>query len=164
MTTPTIFLLMLLGLFVYPFVFYPPVLALLARMFPFKRGDKRPFPTEPVALVICALNEQNVIRQKIENSLVLDYPKDMLEIVVISDGSSDQTAAIVREYAGKGIRLIDQPVRRGKVTNLSEVVPSLAQNIIVFSDANVMYDPQAINNLVRRFEDPSVGACRGGSC
>src|SRR5271165_6907423 len=119
-----ILLPILVALFAYPFVLYPPVLAALARMFPFKR-DTRSIQCEPVALVICALNEQNVIRQKIENSLLIDYPKDKLEIVVISDGSSDKTAAILREYLAAGIRLIDQPVRRGKVKNLTEIVPTL---------------------------------------
>lgn len=160
MTTLTIFLLAILALFAYPFVLYPPVLALLARMFPYK-GRLQAFPNQPVALVICALNEQNVIRQKIENSLAINYPKDKLEIVVISDGSTDKTAAIVREYAAAGIRLIDQPVRRGKVKNLAEVVPTLAQDIVVLSDANVIYDPQAINNLVGRFGDASVGCVSG---
>jgi cellulose synthase/poly-beta-1,6-N-acetylglucosamine synthase-like glycosyltransferase len=156
----TMLLLALLILFAYPFVIYPPVLAMLARMFPYKRVTC-PIQIEPVALVICALNEQNVIRQKIENSLAIDYPKDKLEIVVISDGSTDKTAAIVREYVAQRIQLIDQPVRRGKVKNLTEVVPALEQNIVVFSDANVMYDPQAIKNLVRRFEDASVGCVSG---
>src|SRR5579862_854849 len=154
------FLLILLVLFAYPFVLYPPLLAMLARILEYK-GDSRPIQSEPVALVICALNEQNVIRQKIENSLALDYPKDKLQIVVISDGSTDKTASIVREYEGAGIRLIDQPVRRGKVKNLTEVVPSLKQDIVVFSDANVMYEPESIRNLMKRFEDASVGCVSG---
>jgi cellulose synthase/poly-beta-1,6-N-acetylglucosamine synthase-like glycosyltransferase len=155
-----ILLLVLLILFVYPFVFYAPILTVLARVFAHK-GGKRSNDVESVALVICALNEQNIIGQKISNSLALDYPRDKLEIVVISDGSTDGTASIAQQYRSAGIQLIDQPERRGKVKNLIEVVPTLKQDVVVFSDANVMYDPQAIKNLVKRFEDASVGCVSG---
>jgi len=153
-------LAILLVLFIYPFVLYPPLLAALAKLFPYKSG-KRSEDVESVALLICALNERSVIGQKIENSLTLDYPKDQLEIIVVNDGSTDGTGAVVQQFASRGIRLIDQPARRGKVKNLVEVIPSLKHDIVVLSDANVMYDPQAIRNLVNRFEDPSVGCVSG---
>jgi len=133
---------------------------LLARMFAHK-GSERSRDAESVALLICALNEENIIGQKIDNSLALDYPREKLEIIVISDGSTDATAAVAQRYRSAGIRLIDQPKRRGKVKNLIEVVPTLKQDIVVFSDANVMYDPPAIKNLMKRFEDQSVGCVSG---
>lgn len=153
-------LLILLILFVYPFLLYAPILMLLARMFAHK-GSERSRDAESVALLICALNEENIIGQKIDNSLALDYPREKLEIIVISDGSTDATAAVAQRYRSAGIRLIDQPKRRGKVKNLIEVVPTLKQDIVVFSDANVMYDPPAIKNLMKRFEDQSVGCVSG---
>src|SRR5579864_7906574 len=107
-------LLILLILFTYPFLFYGPILTVLARVFAYKPSE-RSNDIESVALVICALNEQNIIGQKINNSLALDYPRNKLEIVVISDGSTDGTAAIAQQYKSAGIRLIDQPERRGKV-------------------------------------------------
>ena len=70
-----------------------------------------------------AVGEQRIIRQKVENCLALRYPKDKLSIVVISDGSTDSTPAIVRQYTAAGIELIDQPVRRGKIANLNRVLP-----------------------------------------
>jgi biofilm PGA synthesis N-glycosyltransferase PgaC len=155
-----ILLVTLVLLFIYPFVLYPLLLAVLAKRFAYRevKGRKNP---ESVAMVICALNERNIIGQKMEDCLALDYPKDKLEIIVVSDGSTDGTAEIVGRYTSRGIRLIDQPARRGKVKNLIELIPTLTADVIVLSDANVMYDPQAIRNLVKRFEDPSVGCVSG---
>ncbi len=156
----TMLLAILLILFIYPFVLYPALLAVMAKLFAYK-GDKQSKDVRSVALVICALNERNIIGQKMENSLALDYPIGQLEIIVINDGSTDGTGAIVEQFALRGIRLIDQPARRGKVKNLVEIIPSLKQDIVVLSDANVMYDPQAIRKLVKRFEDSSVGCVSG---
>jgi len=153
-------LLILLILFAYPFLFYAPLLAVLSRLFAYRPGE-RSDEAASVALVICALNEERVIGQKIENSLALDYPREKLEIVVISDGSTDGTSQIAGRYRAAGVRLIDQPERRGKVKNLIEVVPALKQDIVVFSDANVLYDSRAIKNLVKRFNDASVGCVSG---
>src|SRR4051812_48947525 len=88
-------------LFIYPFVLYPLVLKLAARRWPAAKGrvGEERFPT--VALVICALNEEKIIRQKLENSLKLQYP-GALHIVVVSDGSTDRTSEIVREFESAG--------------------------------------------------------------
>jgi cellulose synthase/poly-beta-1,6-N-acetylglucosamine synthase-like glycosyltransferase len=149
-------------LFAYPFVFYPVILSALASGKPRRRApqdsDSEDLPQ--VAFVICALNEQQVIRQKILNSLDLDYPKNRINIVIVSDGSTDATASIAREFV-PAVELIEQPVRRGKVTNLNEVIASRTEPIVVLSDANVMYDPKAIQHLVPRFKDPSVGCVSG---
>ena len=112
------------------------------------------------ALVICALNEGRVIRKKLEDSLQLQYP-GRLRIVLISDGSTDDTAAIAREFAPRGVELIEREQRRGKVANLNEVVPSLDVEVVVLSDANVIYREDALLRLVARFADPAVGCCSG---
>ena len=114
-----------------------------------------------LALVICALNEEKIIRQKMENCLALRYPQEKLRIVVISDGSTDATAAIVREYQDKGIELIDQPRRRGKIANLNAVLPARTEDILALSDANVLYAPDALLHLAERFQDPTVGCVSG---
>jgi biofilm PGA synthesis N-glycosyltransferase PgaC len=158
LTIETALLILLVLLFVYPFVGYP----LLLRLQP-KRTREAPaadqFPT--VAIVICALNEARIIGEKVENSLALDYPKDKLLIVIVSDGSTDATAEIVGRYESGGVRLISQPVRRGKIANLNEVIPALEQQIVVLSDANVIYRRDAIRRLVSRFADQSVGCVSG---
>ena len=147
-------------IFAYPFVIYPAILLVLAR-------GRRPEPIEPVtdppnvALVICALNEQKIIRQKVENSLALRYPKEKLRLVFISDGSTDDTADIIREYEAAGVQLIEHRVRRGKIANLNETLAVRQEDILVLSDANVIYHPDALLYLVARFRDPSVGCVSG---
>jgi poly-beta-1,6-N-acetyl-D-glucosamine synthase len=157
----SLFLASLAVLFLYPFIIYPAVVALwAARMKPRKIPDSED-ALPPVSVVICALNEERVIRAKLENSLNLSYPREKLAIVVISDGSTDKTANIVREYSGQGVLLIEKSTRRGKITNLNEVILSRREDIIVLSDANVMYHHDALTHLVRRFRDPSVGCVSG---
>ena len=158
----TLTLTALILLFAYPFLIYPLLLALWAkRTLKAQRGSDGACEHPAVALVICALNEQRIIRAKIENSLALQYPREKLTIVVVSDGSADRTAEIVREYRDAGVVLLDRKVRRGKIANLNEVIPSRTEEIIVLSDANVLYHPDAIAHLVGRFTDPSVGCVSG---
>ncbi len=148
-------------LFAWPFAGYPALMLLLARL----RKPVAPPPDPPewpeLALIICALNEARVIGAKIENSLALDYPAGRLKIVAVNDGSTDETAAIIRRYAERGIEIVDRPQRRGKVTNLNEVIAARPEPFIVLSDANVMYHPLALKRLMRRFSDPQVGCVSG---
>jgi cellulose synthase/poly-beta-1,6-N-acetylglucosamine synthase-like glycosyltransferase len=116
-----------------------------------------------VSLIISAYNEEKVIGEKLQNSLALEYPRDRLEIVVVSDASSDRTDAIVEGYAPEGVRLQRMPTRGGKTAGLNAVVPIIQGEIIVFSDANAFYAPDAIQKLVRNFLDPSVGCVAGDS-
>lgn len=151
-------LVLALFLFAYPFALYPALLRVLParRRTPALAGDP-----PPLAFIICALNEEKVIRAKVENCLALDYPPGRLRTIVVSDGSTDATAAIVREYEGRGIQLIERPQRRGKVTNLNEVAQAVPEPFVAFSDANVMYHPQALRHLMGRFADPTVGCATG---
>ena len=157
----TLILASLILLFAYPFVLYPLALAIWARSRKAASDAGAEHDTPNVALVICALNEQRIIREKVENSLALEYPREKLSIVVVSDGSTDRTTAIVGEYRDAGVILLDQKVRRGKIANLNEVIPSRSEEIVVLSDANVLYHPEAVIRLVARFRDPSVGCVSG---
>jgi cellulose synthase/poly-beta-1,6-N-acetylglucosamine synthase-like glycosyltransferase len=155
-------LLFAILLFAYPFVLYPVLLRFLASRLPWPgRPPEANLAAPTVALVICALNEGRVIREKIENSLVLAYPPGRLRIIVISDGSTDNTAAIAREYQTQGIHLIERAERRGKIANLNDVIGSLSEEIIVLSDANVLYDTQALLRLLELFQDESIGCVSG---
>lgn len=153
-------LALLILLFAWPLVLFPALMRWLVKPEP-----PPPPPADgdlpPMTLIVCALNEERVIRAKMENCLKLDYPSGMLSIVVINDGSQDSTAAIVREYAGRGIQLIDHPRRRGKVTNLNEAAPAAATPLVAFSDANVLYEPKALRHLAARFRDPRTGGATG---
>lgn len=148
------------GVLLYAYAGYPLLLRLIVRL----RGAKqvrKGEATPRVTLVISAYNEAAVIRAKLENVLSLDYPADLLEVVVVSDASSDGTDDIVREYAGRGVRLERQPERRGKTAGLNSVVPHVLGEVVVFSDANAMYQPGALQMLVRNFADAEVGCVTG---
>jgi cellulose synthase/poly-beta-1,6-N-acetylglucosamine synthase-like glycosyltransferase len=117
-------------------------------------------PAPSVSLVVAAYNEASCIRQKLENSLALQYPADRFEVLIGSDGSSDGTDERVRECTDGRVRLSPAP-RAGKTTVLNRCIPSAQGEIIILSDANTMIEPQAIQALVRHFEDPDVGAVCG---
>jgi cellulose synthase/poly-beta-1,6-N-acetylglucosamine synthase-like glycosyltransferase len=137
---------------------YPLTLLLLA---PFRKSHLTGSGTPTVTLIISAFNEEAVIREKLENSLGLDYPAEALEILVISDGSEDGTDAVVASYADRGVVLCRQVPRRGKSAGLTQFVPKAKGEILVFSDANSMYEPDALRKLVRHFADPQVGFVSG---
>lgn len=148
------------GLLLYTYAGYPVLLWLIVRL----RGPRQVRHGEAlprVSFIISAYNEDGVIREKLENALAIDYPGDRLEIIVISDASSDGTDAIVLEYAARGVRLARQPERRGKTAGLNAVVPHVSGEIVVFSDANAMYARDALRMLVRNFADPEIGCVTG---
>ncbi len=119
-------------------------------------------PFEPlVTILIAAYNEQEVIGATLANKLALDYPANKLEIIVISDSSEDATDTVVRSYADRGVRLIRQEPRAGKTSALNLAVPQARGEIIVFSDANSIYAPDALRYLVSNFADPAVGYVTG---
>lgn len=148
-------------LFAFPFVIYPVLLAMVTarRQSQASPTDDNPQELPTMALVICALNEQSVIGSKMENCLALEYPQDKLRIIVISDGSTDRTAEIVRKYPR--VELIERKTRRGKIANLNDVLPTCTEDILALSDANVMYKSDALLQLASRFADPNVGCVSG---
>ena len=150
---------MSLTIILYVYAGYPLTLAMAVwRSRPTRRDDNF-FPT--VSFVIAAYNEEKVIREKLENSLALDYPRDRLEIVVASDGSTDATNDIVQDFAEHGVVLHEIVPRGGKTQALNRVIPKTQGAIIVLSDANTMYQSDAIRKLVRHFSDSAVGAVSG---
>ncbi|AGB39017.1 glycosyltransferase family 2 protein [Natronococcus occultus] len=144
---------------VHSYFLYPPALALLARLTPTPRTST-PDTLPSVALVVAAYNEEEIIAEKIENSLELDYPADRLSIIVFSDASSDRTDEIVRSYADEGVELVRIEGRVGKTECQNRVADAVDEEIIVFSDANSMYEPDAIRELVSSF-GPDVGCVVG---
>lgn len=104
-----------------------------------------------VTLVIAAYNEEEIIAQKISNSLELEYPADKLDIVVFSDGSTDRTDEIVCRFQSRGVDLHRIEGRVGKTECQNRVVEELETDIVVFSDANSMYEPDAVKELAKSF-------------
>lgn len=151
-----------LFLIFYTYVLYPALLTMITAG-KAKGGSSYPGNgVEPeLSFIVSAYNEETVIREKLENTLALDYPKSKLEVIIASDGSTDRTDDIVREYAAKGIRLVRYDERSGKVNVLNRVIPAARGGIVVLSDANTMYEPGALRRLVKRFETPRVGCVCG---
>jgi cellulose synthase/poly-beta-1,6-N-acetylglucosamine synthase-like glycosyltransferase len=155
-------LLLLFLIIFYAYLGYPLGLALYT-MWMKKRevkeyGDDQ-WPT--VSLLIAAFNEEESIAMKIENSLELDYPADKLEIVIVSDGSTDGTDNIVRTFRDKGIKLFRVEGRVGKIEARNQAVLSSRSEIIVFSDATAVYEKDVIKKMVRNFQDEKVGMVSG---
>lgn len=143
----------------YTYIGYPIVITVLAH---FVRRPVRLAPITPsVSLIIPVYNEERIVADKLDNSLALDYPRDKLEIVVVTDGSTDGTNRIAASYADRHIRLLFEPPRRGKIAALNRAVPLTRGEIVVFSDANAMLEPSTLRYLVRNFADERV-ACAGG--
>ena len=126
-----------------------------------ERRRRGPSAFQPsVSLVVAAYNEAECIREKLANSLAIDYPKEKFEVLIGSDGSSDGTDEAVAGCGDKRVRLSAAP-RAGKTTVLNRCIPIARGDIVVLSDANTMIDAQAIRRLLRHFEDPEVGAVCG---
>lgn len=143
----------------YVYVGYPMLLALPLRRRDTARMVEGGCPA--VTLFVPVRNEERVMRAKLENCLALDYPRDRLEIIIASDGSTDRTADIVREYAARGVVLDEGQEWQGKNRALNRVLPRARGEVVVFSDANAMLQPGALRSLVRHFVDPSVGLVAG---
>jgi len=143
---------------------YPLVIYLLRQIF--TKTDKEHqekinnnyFPY--ISLFIPAYNEEKVIKTKIKNSLELKYPKDRIEIVVVSDGSTDNTNSIAKNFTDK-IRLYNYPKRDGKTNLINKTIPKLRGEIIVFSDASALLEKDALLKLTKHFFDEKIGCVSG---
>ncbi|HEX2909171.1 MAG TPA: glycosyltransferase family 2 protein [Chloroflexia bacterium] len=145
----------------YAYAGYGVIVYCLARLFGHKtKFDQTYRPT--VTTLIAAYNEEDCIENKIKNCLEQDYPAELHEIIVASDGSTDRTAEIVQKYADRhpNILLMHYP-RSGKMAAVNRAMQRAKGEIIILSDANNMYNREATSNLVRHFADSKVG-CVGG--
>lgn len=150
-----------LALVFYTYLGYGIVLFILVRikrLFSKKQEFDLDFEPE-VTLVIPAYNEQDYIAEKAHNSLALDYPKEKLRILFITDGSTDNTADIIRGI--DGVELTHEDIRGGKSAAENRAMTMVNTPIVVFCDANTYLNPQCIRNLVRHYTDPKVGAVSG---
>ena len=143
-------------LVVYTYVGYPVLLWAFAKLRPRHVRKKRIFPF--VSIIIAARNEADKIRNKINNTLTLNYPPSLLEVIVASDASDDGTDDIVKEYAAQGIRLVRARDRKGKEHVQGLAVAEAKGAVLVFSDAASILERDTVERLVQNFADPTVGA------
>jgi cellulose synthase/poly-beta-1,6-N-acetylglucosamine synthase-like glycosyltransferase len=114
-----------------------------------------------LTVVVSAFDEAGCIRQKVENSLALDYPADRLEILIGCDGCTDTTAARARSVGDPRVKVVELSGRAGKAAVLNRLIPEASGDLILLTDANAMLEPGAARALARHFEDPAVGAAVG---
>jgi len=141
----------------YVYFLYPVILFILTR------GRRRPSPAgasafhPQVTLIVAAHNEEKVIEEKLKNLLSLRYPRDRLDILIASDGSTDRTNQIVRSHAKEGVELRAYDRNRGKMAMFNELIPQAAGELVVISDADALCQEDALERLVANFADHTVG-------
>ena len=149
----------LVALVGFAYVGYPLLLALLVRLV--RRQPRSADITPSVTLLVPAYNEEQALGPKLDSCLRLDYPGEKLQVVVLSDGSTDGTNAVAAEYARHGIELLAFCENRGKLAVLRDGVAQARGEIVVFSDAACRLMPDSLRRLVRPFADPGVGCVSG---
>jgi len=151
-----------LGALVYAFILFPALLWLFSRVAgkkPVRCGNHLP----RVSVILSVYNEEAVIGDKIGNFLALDYPEDRIELVVVSDGCSDRTEELVRACESARVRLFVQQERGGKTLALNRGVREAQGEVLVFTDANSMFEPDAVRRLVSHFAAHEIGLVSGSS-
>jgi len=147
------------GFIFYTYAGYPLLLWLQSRL-GHKKVHKQP-TTPHVSVVMSALNEEPRIATRLDNLLAQDFPAEKLEIIVVSDGSTDLTGQVVKSYGDHGVRLFELPERNGKAVAVNLGVAAAKGEIIVFADVRQRFEPDVISQLVANFNDPTVGCVSG---
>ena len=159
LTTEIILLWASLALVAYTYAGYPLLVWFLGR-----RAHRTSKPHEylvPLTLIIPAHNEEHWIRHKLENTLELDYPRELFRIVVASDGSTDRTVEIAGEFKAQGVEVAAFAERHGKQDMLNILAADAPGEILVMTDTHVLLQPDSVRLLVRHFADPQVGCVTG---
>ena len=165
MTTLKILFWICLVICIYTYVGYGVLLYLLVLLKRMVKGKPKQMelPEDSqlpdVAFMVCAYNEQDVVEMKMQNIHELDYPKDKLHVVWVTDGSSDNTNEYLKAYPE--VEVIYSPERRGKTAALNHGLSMVTSDITVMTDANTMVNREAIREIVRCMQDPKV-ACVAG--
>lgn len=147
------------GLLCYTYAGYPLLLAFLSRWV--RRAAPEPDHFPRITILIAAYNEAANIGRKLEQTLRLDYPADRMEILVLSDCSSDGTDEIVKAVSDPRVRLLRMAKRAGKTSAQNNGVLEACGEVLIFSDATTVYHPMALRYLASQFRDPAVGAASG---
>jgi poly-beta-1,6-N-acetyl-D-glucosamine synthase len=147
-------------LMAYTYVGYAGWLWLRARLrpWPVLRAPQEPY----ISIVMVVRNEERWLESKLRNLLEMDYPQARCQIVVVSDGSTDRTDAILHEYAGDArVQVLMNQLSRGKACGLNDAISLAAGEVVVFTDARQKFEPGAVRLLMENFADPEVGCVSG---
>lgn len=151
--------LVLFLLTIYPYFLFPLLMIVLSHTF--GKAWVRSESNQRISVIISVFNEEAVIREKIENTLQLLYPADLLEIIIVSDGSTDRTHEIVSSFTDSRIKLAAFFDRKGKTACLNQVVPEAKGDIVVFTDANSMFPSDVLLKFARNFASEEIGLVTG---
>lgn len=149
----------------YTYVGYGILLYIIIRLKRLFKGNpvKSPLPSDDelptMTLMICAYNEEDVVAEKMVNTRALDYPKDKLRIMWVTDGSNDRTNELLAAYPE--VDVVFSPERRGKTAALKHGLRELQTRYVAFTDANTMINPEALREIARLFMDPAIGCVSG---
>jgi cellulose synthase/poly-beta-1,6-N-acetylglucosamine synthase-like glycosyltransferase len=154
----TLILIVAVALSLYILVGYPFLLTVWSSFGP-PIGKNLEFRTT-VSVVLAVYNGEAFIARRLDNLLSLDYPADLIDIVVVSDGSTDATEPIVQSYADRKVHLVRVP-HAGKAAALNAAMQQATGELLLFVDVRQTFDPQALRHLVANFADPTVGAVTG---
>lgn len=149
-------LLLSLVAVLWPFLFYP----LILRVLPTRPEAPRQGVTPSASLVFCAYNEATAMSDKLANLAMLKHRYPALEILAYDDGSSDDTASLIAAQ-GDLVTLVRGPGRSGKAHGMKQLAARARGDILIFTDANVLLDEDAIDNLLARYADPDIGGVLG---
>ena len=141
---------------VHTYLGYPLVLWVFTKIRSTDIRRRRIYP--PVSIIIAARNERDKIRGKIEHTLTLQYPRELLEVIVASDASDDGTDPIAQQYDTCGVRLVRAPTRRGKEYVQGLAVAVAKGDVLVFTDAATILESDTLERLIQNFADQTVGA------
>jgi len=147
------------ALLFYVYAGYPLLLALIGLFVRRHRPDAGYTPR--ISVLIAAYNEEAAIERKIQQTLALEYPKEKLEVLVLSDCSTDRTDEIVKAFPDSRVRLVRMPERRGKTFAQNVGVKQAMGDVVIFSDATAIYHPKALLYLACNYQDSTVGAVSG---
>lgn len=151
-----------LALLLYAYAGYPALLWLLGRVRRRTVPEASDVATWPVvSITVPAYNEEHQIRELVESLLALDYPRDRLQILIVSDGSTDRTDEIVSEYLDRGVELLRMPERGGKTAAENAAAEHLRGEIVVNTDASIRIRPDALEPMIAAFRDPEIGLASG---
>src|SRR6266852_5598467 len=143
----------------YVYAGYPLLLALIGLFVRRRRPEPGYHPQ--ISILIAAYNEEDAIERKIRQTLALEYPPDNLEVIVLSDCSTDRTDEIVAAFPDSRVHLLRMPERGGKTLAQNQGVKHARGEIIVFSDATAIYHSKALLYLACNYQDPAIGAVSG---
>ena len=145
----------------YPYFGYPLLLWVLGKVVGRQDTAVAGEALPRISMIIPVHNEASRVGRKIVNTAALDYPAERLEVLWISDGSTDDTVPLIRASATPAMRIVELAERGGKAAALNAGLANASHEVLVFSDASIELEPGSLRQIVRRFQDPAIGCISG---